>query len=91
MTDWETVYGSQETKPVEFDTTSSDIYVYQRRNIKEVEIKGEDDKTYKQWCYEERKLSKKEYTEIYANNVISQLSQARADIDYLSAMAGTDL
>ena len=36
MSNWEIVNGSQQEKPTEFDTTSSDIVVYQRRNIKEV-------------------------------------------------------
>jgi len=91
MENWETVYGSQATKPTEFDTTSSDIYVYQRRNITEVEFKDENDKTYKQWKYEERKMTKKEFNELYVNNITDQLAQARADIDYLSAMSNTDL
>ena len=91
MSNWEIVNGSQQEKPTEFDTTSSDIVVYQRRNIKEVEIKTEDNKIYKQWQYEERTMSKKEYEELYANSVIEQLAQARADIDYLSAITETDL
>lgn len=91
MSDWEIVNGSQQEKPAEFDTTSSNIVVYQRRNIKEVELKTEDNKTYKQWQYEERTMSKREYEELYANNIISQLAQARADIDYLSAITETDL
>lgn len=91
MSNWEIANGSQQEKPTEFDTTSSDIVVYQRRNIKEVELKTEDNKTYKQWQYEERTMSKKEYEELYANSVIAQLAQARADIDYLSAITETDL
>lgn len=91
MSNWEIVNGSQQEKPTEFDTTSSDIVVYQRRNIKEVELKTEDNKTYKQWQYEERTMSKKEYEELYSNSVIAQLAQARADIDYLSAITETDL
>ena len=91
MSNWEIVNGSQQEKPTEFDTTSSDIVVYQRRNIKEVELKTEDNRSYKQWQYEERTMSKKEYEELYANIVIAQLAQARADIDYLSAITETDL
>ena len=91
MSNWEIVNGSQQEKLTEFDTTSSDIVVYQRRNIKEVELKTEDNRSYKQWQYEERTMSKKEYEELYANSVIAQLAQARADIDYLSAITETDL
>ena len=91
MSDWQTVYGSQENKPSEIDTTSSDIVIYQRRNIEQVEFKDENDKTYKQWKYEERTLTKEEFDELYTNHTVSQLSQLRADVDFLSAMTGTDL
>lgn len=95
MTDWEKVCGSQETKPTEFDTTSSDIVVYQRRNIKEVEVTTEttddESETHTEWQYEERTMTKDEFNEVYANQLVAQLTQARADIDFLSAMTGTDL
>lgn len=94
MTDWEKVCGSQETKPAEFDTTSSDIVVYQRRNIKEVEVTSETDgesESHTEWQYEERTMTKDEFNEIYTNQLVAQLAQARADIDFLSAMTNTDL
>ena len=50
---WQTVYGS--IKPAEFDTTSSKVYVYQRRNFQQV-----DDF----WQYEERKLTHDEYQKL---------------------------
>ncbi len=86
MTDWKEVIGSQAEKPKEFDTTASSLVVYQRRNIKEV---TEDEATH--WEYEERTLTKGEFNETYVNSLSEQLEQARADIDFLSAMTGTDL
>lgn len=91
MTDWKKVNGSQPTKPEEFDTTTSAIVVYQRRNIKEVETESADGTKTKGWGYEERELTKEEFQEIYVNSMSDQLAQARADIDFLSAMTGTDL
>lgn len=94
MTEWHKVSGSQSSKPLEFDTTSSSIVVYQRRNIKEVEVTSEIDgktETHTEWQYEERTMSKDEFNEVYTNELVAQLTQARADIDFLSAMTGTDL
>ena len=50
---WQTVYGS--IKPAEFDTTSSKVYVYQRRNVQR---DGDS------WQYEERKLTHDEYQKL---------------------------
>lgn len=91
MTDWKKANGSQLNKPEEFDTTTSAIVVYQRRNIKEVETENADGTKAKGWEYEERELTKEEFQETYVNNMSDQLAQARADIDFLSAMTGTDL
>lgn len=91
MTDWKKVNGSQLVKPEEFDTTTSAIVVYQRRNIKEVETENADGTKTKGWQYEERELAKKEFEGIYASDLSKQLAQARADIDFLAAMTGTDL
>lgn len=91
MTDWKKVNGSQPNKPEEFDTTTSSLVVYQRRNIKEVEVENNDGTKIKLWEYEERELTKDEFEGIYASDLSKQLAQARADIDFLSAMTGTDL
>lgn len=92
MTDWRTVQGSQENEPLEFDTTSSAVVVYQRRNIKRVsgidEMSGE---TYEIWEYEERKLSREEYASIRAELQQKQIDQNRADIEFISAMTDVDL
>ena len=62
MTEWTKVQGSQLEKPEEFDTTSSEVIVYQRRNIERVNIKNEDGTTSELWEYDERKLTRDEYT-----------------------------
>ena len=62
MTEWTKVQGSQPEKPEEFDTTSSEVIVYQRRNIERVNIKNEDGTTSELWEYDERKLTRDEYT-----------------------------
>ncbi len=61
MTDWEKVQGSQPEKPEEFDTTSSAVVVYQRRNIHKVTVENEDGTTSELWQYDERKLTRDEY------------------------------
>ncbi len=91
MTDWKEVNGSQAEKPKEFDTTTSALVVYQRRNIKEVETENEDGTKSSHWEYEERELTKEEFNEIHANTLVEELEQARADIDFLAAMTDTDL
>lgn len=91
MTDWKKAQGSQENKPEEFDTTSSENIVYQRRNITEVKVENSDGSTTNLWDYEERELTWKEYEALRLEENAKTLKQARADIDYLSAMTGTDL
>ena len=57
MTDWKKVQGSQETKPEEFDTTTSEVVAYQRRNIKRVEVENMDGSKTELWEYEEREMT----------------------------------
>lgn len=59
MTDWQFVEGSQLDKPAELDSTSSKVYVYQRRNIQRVST---DEGVF--WQYEERKLTHDEYQKL---------------------------
>lgn len=84
MTDWIKVNGSQVEQPSEIDAESSTAVVYQRRNITQTEAKDVNGQKVKLWEYEERKMTVNEYVQL-------QLQQARADIDYLSAMTGEDL
>ena len=55
------MYGSQIEKPKEFDTTSSTVVVYQRRNVNQVEVDNGYGFISKLWEYEERKMSRDEY------------------------------
>ena len=65
MTDWQKVYGSQEQKPSELDTSSSAYFVYQRKNIERVTFTDEmSGGTYEMWQYDERKLTKDEYAKM---------------------------
>ena len=61
MTEWITVHSSQSEEPKEFDTKSSSFFVYQRRNVKRVEVYNVDDVASELWEYEERKMSRDEY------------------------------
>ena len=91
MTDWTRVQGSQESEPAAWDTTTSSHIVYQRRNVKQVETVNADGSTTKLWEYEERQLTPAEYEEEHAQAIKKALDQARADIDFLSAVTGNDL
>ena len=75
MTDWKKVQGSQETQPETFDTTSSAVVVYQRKNIERVTTADGTEL----WQYDEREMSKEEYT-------LLALEQLRADTDYIMVM-----
>ena len=75
MTDWKKVQGSQFQKPAEFDTTTSEVVVYQRRNIERVTVKGMDGTTTELWEYDERELSREEYTIVRAEAQQEQINQ----------------
>ena len=79
MTDWKKVQGSQKTQPETFDTTSSAVVVYQHRNIERVTVENTDGTTTELWQYDEREMSKEEYT-------LLALEQLRADTDYIMVM-----
>ena len=85
MTDWVTVQGSQPEKPVEFDVTSSTVVVYQRRNIRQIEVQNEDGTVSKLWEYEERQLPHDEYSLALENSqqekMIAALENALCEID----------
>ena len=91
MTDWRKVQGSQAEKPQEFDTTTSAVLVYQRRNIERVTAKDADGKTAELWEYEEREMSREEYAIVRAEAQQEQIDQIRADVDFISAMSEIEL
>ena len=64
MTDWKQVRGTQTTRPLEVDTSSSTKTVYLRRNIEQVEIEdSQSEKTVTMWEYEERQMTPEEYSQ----------------------------
>lgn len=91
MTDWKKVQGSQIEKPQEFDTTTSAVIVYQRRNIQRVKVTNPDGTTTELWEYEEREMTREEYAIVVAESQQAQIDQIRADIDYISAVAEIEL
>ena len=92
MTDWRTVQGSQETKPSEFDITSSKKVVYQRTNIKRITIEGIDGYTTEVWQYDERQMTHDEYRlYIGLNDSIILAEQALTDMDIQSIEAQQEL
>ena len=84
MTDWRKAQGSQVEQPAEFDTTTSSVIVYQHRNIERVTVSNGDGSTTELWQYEEREMSREEYTDL-------KIKQNRADIDYIAMETGVDL
>ncbi len=66
MTDYRLVENMETDAPVEIDAASSPNVVYQRKNIKSVKESGsEEEHNYKpaHWEYEERELTKDEYSQ----------------------------
>ena len=85
MITWERVTGSQTEKPAEYDSTSSGVYVYQRRNIARVSSVDEmSGKTVESWEYDERKIPKNEFFNIQLQDLMSTISDiedALCDMD----------
>ena len=84
MTDWKKVNGSQEKRPSEIDTTTSAVYVYQRRNIGRITVDNGDDSSTELWQYDERQMTHEEYNEL-------RIAQNSADIDYIAMEIGVEL
>ena len=84
MTDWRKAQGSQTEKPSEFDSTTSAVVIYQRRNIERVPVSNADGSTTELWQYEEREMSRDEYVDL-------QIEQTRADIDFIAMETGVEL
>ena len=81
MTYYITVESMHSDKPFEIDTQSSDT-VYQRKNIRLVAAsgtEGETDYKPKHWEYEERKLSRSEYTQYVVAMEQAEVINAHSD------------
>lgn len=74
--EWKTSQSAD--RPEEFDTTSSKVYNYARRNIVEDTIEDTGGGTMTVYNYEELKVAKESWP-FYIG-----LEQAKADIDYLN-------
>jgi hypothetical protein len=87
MKDWKKVQGSQETKPAEFDTTSSPTTVYQRRNVQRVTVSNGDGTTSELWEYAERTMTHEEFAALLAQMDAERLENELTDVQ----MALTEL
>ena len=90
MTDWKKVQGSQQEKPKEWDTTTSATVVYQRRNIERKTVKDMNGQTAEFWEYEEREMSREEYSVLIAGVQQEKISQVD-ETAIAGLMAVTDL
>ncbi len=84
MQDWKKVQGSQESKPGEFDLTSSASVVYQRRNVSRVEVEDMDGSKHEVWQYEEREMTRDEYLVVRDMDLLSK-------IEYVAMMTDVDM
>lgn len=84
MTDWKKVQGSQSEKPAEFDATTSAVVVYQRKNIERITVTNDDGSTTELWQYDERKMTREEYTELRAETMQAQIAANSEAIDDLT-------
>ena len=78
------VYAESGIRPEVVDTTSSAVYNYQRRNIREVQ-REEEGQTVSVYTYEEEKIKKENWEDH------QQVNQQRADIDYIAMETGVEL
>ena len=63
ITEWYKAESAEEEQPLDIDNTSSEEYVYVRKDFKHVEVEpmhDEEDVTYK-WVYMEQKVSKDDW------------------------------
>lgn len=75
---WYTVQST--IRPDVISTTTSKIYNYVRKNIREVEVEDQSGGTRRVFEYEEAKVPKESWS------MYQDLEQAKADIDYLSML-----
>lgn len=79
-------YKSNSTvRPITPDTTSSQYYVYLRKNIEQIETEDEGGNTYIMYEYDELKIPKEMYPLYEAEQ------KDRADIEYLAMMSDIEL
>lgn len=81
MTQWKRVQGSLNISQEQFDSTSSKICVYERRNFEIVENKQEDGSIVQLLEYDERTMSKEEYNQIQIKALNKDLKSSNEAID----------
>lgn len=64
MKEWREVFGTEVTKPEEFDRTASPTTVYQRRNIRQETKTDQNGTKVSGWVREERELTLEEYEQL---------------------------
>lgn len=74
---WETVTGSQESRPEVVDKTSSSKYVYLRRNFQKVTRTNENSSPVTLWQYEEAKVTQEEYAQY--DTIVMEIVRAELD------------
>ena len=72
-------------EPDVIDTTTSRVYNYVRRNIREEEREDEEGNSYTVWVYEEMKIPKNEW-ELY-----KAVERNTANIDYIAMMSDIEI
>lgn len=81
MTQWQRVQGSPNISQEQYDTTSSKVYVYERRNFEPIEIKEEDGSIVHLLCYDERIMTKQEYSAIQIDALFEDVKSSNEAID----------
>ena len=61
MSEWIEVIGSPPTKPAEIDTSTSEFYVFERKDIQEYKEPDSENVTSKRWKYLERKITRDQW------------------------------
>lgn len=72
-------------EPDAVDTTTSKVYNYVRRNIREEQRKDEEGNSYTVWVYEEMRVAKGEW-ELYKS-----VERNTANIDYIAMMSDIEI
>lgn len=72
-------------EPDAVDTTTSKVYNYVRRNIREEQREDEEGNRYTVWVYEEMRIAKDEW-ELYKS-----VERNTANIDYIAMMTDVEI
>lgn len=93
MTKWKTVKGTMTEEPKAVDMTTSPTTVYERRNIKKVVVKDNENNDVEMWEYEERQMSIEEYEGLQnalETPAMQLVMQAISNLELSIAMQGVE-